>query len=212
MFKKLFIVGLMLAMVVGFTGMVSANPASAGCPNCPTTVVNVGGGGQLQGWGNVGIGNGDPISGNLGGHYQAGGTGSLIWVKPGFSSGYAVNGNTYAQGMTTGAGIVSTGAGITDHSLNGHYDDWYNETALNAHLNVDGYAKKNGNSPIKWEVNGDAGIRFKDIHQDSGFNANFTETNFGSVSAGSLDGPGTYQGQAGFNYTKVRWNGMSSSQ
>lgn len=180
MFKKLFIVGLMLAMVVGFTGMVSAKE----CHNCPSLAIvgNVGGGGQAQGWGGADF-NFGPLSAWTSGHYQVGGTANAIGVLSIGTHGIAVNGNVYSQGFTSGKGKTSSQAWVNDIDMkeNGSFKNYVE--------------RKNGCS--------DCG--FTSTYKSGSYKSTTKGTNFGAVAGGELKGPGTYQSQAGFNYTKVKW-------
>ena len=199
--KKMVLIIMAMAMVLGFTGMASATPP---CPNCPTEVMNIGGSTQWQGNTSLAF-KVKPVNVAIQGHGQLGVNGNFISLKnPGNTNGLAVNGNVFNQGFTKGAGKVWTGVGVSDYSLDTMGE--YKETSTDAHLGlkVKGGAKFTPCDTTGY-VNGKIDASF-DYHNAAGsWKEHTREMNFGAGSGGSLKAPGEYQGQAGFNYTKVVW-------
>ena len=194
---------LMLCVFFIFGSVAFAGPVRA-CEgnNCmPTTVVNQGGSYNLQGK-SIGIGGGAVIGfdcnycgpsfgfldvGLVGvlGHGQIGGTHTFMSVTPGKTHGFAVNGNTYTQGYTTGKkAVAESGAWVNDVNMKEGY---------NYFRNID---KVTGNKCF---------TNYKTKTVTEGFKSYRIGTDIGAVASGKVKGPGSYQSQAGVNYTKIKW-------
>lgn len=200
--KKLFVIALSLFFIVGLASISSA----CGIYGCaPTTVVNQGGSyvvqGPSHGLTGAGVIGADlnwcgPSFGFLNidgaitkGRGMVGGTNTFISVSPGFmgfmTHGYTLNGNTYSQGFADGKNTTAASQA------------WLNDVNMTTH---DTYHK----DVTKVSCNHCGGsFKMKSINENT-----FTHHvgyDFGAVAGGSLRGPGSFQTQAGVNYTKIGW-------